>query len=72
MVAPVLVKFGSLVIKTLTKPLGNSIKRKAQQEGWIRQACLRYGRLHHNFESRAKLRLFAKAVSQDMQLYLTE
>src|SRR5690242_10229382 len=57
MVAPVLIKFGSLVIKTFTKPVATQIKLKAQQPGLIRQACLRYGRLHHNFESRAILRL---------------
>lgn len=37
MVQPLVIKFGSLVIKTLTKPVANQIKHKAQQPGWIRQ-----------------------------------
>jgi len=57
MVQPMFIKFGSLVIKTLTKPLANQIKAKAQQPGWIRHLCLRYGHAHHRIESRAVLRL---------------
>lgn len=57
MVQPLLVKFGGLLVKTLTKPLANQIKHSAQQPGWIRQACLRYGRAHHKWEARAALRL---------------
>jgi len=65
------IKFGSLVLKTLTKPVANQIKAKAQVPGYIRQACLRYGHLHHKLESRAVLRLAGhsaksvKSVSDD-------
>jgi hypothetical protein len=44
-------------IKTLIKPLSNQLRAKAVQPGWFRQSCLRYGRFHHNLESRAMLRL---------------
>jgi len=57
MVQPLVIKVGGLLIKTLTKPLANQIKSQAARPGWIRNVCLRYGRLHHNIESRAVLRL---------------
>lgn len=44
-------------IKTLTKPIANQLKSKAAHDGWIRRACLQYGRFHHRVESRAVLRL---------------
>lgn len=57
MVQMLVVKFGSLVIKTLTKPVANQIKSQAVHEGIIRQTCLKYGQFHHNIESRVALRL---------------
>lgn len=44
-------------VKTLTKPLANQIKSHASHPGPLRTAFLRYGRFHHNLESRAVLRL---------------
>lgn len=50
-------KLGTLLIKQITKPVANELKRAAQKDGIVRELCSRYGQLHHRIESRLALRL---------------
>jgi optic atrophy 3 protein len=60
-------KLGTLLIRTLTKPIAASLKSHAAKAGPLRTLCLRYGQLHHRIESRLSLRLLghtAKSIKQ--------
>lgn len=51
------IKLGSLFVKTLTKPLANGLKRRAQNEGFLRSLCIKYGRAHHRVNAQIQLKL---------------
>jgi hypothetical protein len=51
------IKIGSLLVKTLTKPIANNLKRHAANPGWFRELCNNYGQFHHSVERRMSLRL---------------
>ncbi|PRP83079.1 OPA3-like protein-like [Planoprotostelium fungivorum] len=56
MVLP-LIKLGSLFIKTLSKPVANSIKQYAKTSPVFRKGCLRSAQTYHNFELSLKRRM---------------
>lgn len=52
-----LLKVGTLLLKTLAKPVANSIKSRAQNPGGFRDACVWFGQNYHKFSQRLTLRM---------------
>ena len=63
MAAP-LVKVGILFAKTVTKIVTKNLKKTASHEGYFRDICLKFGRMHHILESRMQLKLMGHTVKK--------
>ncbi|KAL7273298.1 hypothetical protein RUND412_003861 [Rhizina undulata] len=51
------VKLGSLVIKTLAKPIGNKIKQQAREHARFRRICITFAQQLHRIDMRMRLGL---------------
>ncbi|KAJ3279575.1 hypothetical protein HK104_001321 [Borealophlyctis nickersoniae] len=51
------IKLGSLVIRTLAKPLANSVKQQAKNHAKFREFCINVAQTTHNWSEKLKMKL---------------
>ncbi|XP_023517385.1 OPA3-like protein [Cucurbita pepo subsp. pepo] len=66
MVLPVL-KLGTLVLKTLSKPLGNRLKKQAALHPRFRQSIINFAQINHRMSTQMQRRIYGHATDVEIR-----